>query len=1544
MPLFHLRHRAAMHSAKPRRRHHAAVSAEVLEDRTMLTGLVMDESVFNPQLFGQNIEEQIPIDPFGPNGVAGLSYAIIDGDPEHPISNAVGLSRLPQDGILGGVPIAKSAQVPQAIASTAKPMTATVILHLLQQQVIAEKGISADLTAELQEKLDQNIVDFLPETWGPGVNGNGPGWAQNFNQITIRELLQHTSGLLGTNNPATGGVDSTPGSFYSGGGNRYNYSGLQQIAENGIVNANVNGDGTTSWPADYWTTNYSWFRVMLPYMWDEISNNELDLNAQGSAIIMSALAEDDGIAEDLRNAIEEDWGIESTGNDNYTIAPGQLTSTIFKYYLTRYLLEPAGVVNPQVNSSGPAPTLFYPLVPGNTPGVDPSDPASGPLTIDIVGNQLLNLGPRSLFLSSEDHTRVITAIRHGAVSGAPILLPATRDLMEGENLGWGTGNPSGLFGTYYDHGGGNFRPAATQPVMNNTYAMAFPNGVEVTTQINSQIQLTSSAPTVVGAAFNPTATPTTTTEQVAIINAYENAWTDLVYDGDDLLDGLGNEHDTFRLARNANPLYIDFFHDNMTTPVFTRRIDTLDTITINGLDGTNVYQLFDLPASIEVVINGGSQYDVVTVGIPASGVSAGDLDQFAPGTLTFNGGTGYNELNINDNGNGNPLGEFYIIRDDEVIRSGAGVYGYHNVNTLNVVTSNFSDDVFVLGTHPATTTNVDTDTGPDNVTIGNTAIDFVLGQVNLLNSVSDTVRFADTSSDTGHTYDVDSDRTVIDGSVTVTYSAFDLEIDTGNGNDTIDVDSLWAAQDLDITTGLGENEINLNLLSNPLETSVLGEITVHGGTGDNDTLTVNDGTSLLETSYTITGESVDRPGIQTIEYDGIDELNVNGAISASSYDIESTSAATNVNAGIFGDTFNVGVAALNLIDGELSIDGGDLSGTGGSDAAGEDDVVNLNDGFGSSWAYVIQNDVVLGNGFAAITLDDIEQATLDASSLNNVVHIVNSYFDTRYTVNGHAGDDWFYLATTSRDLTDFNNPVVVNGGFGDNHLVLYDDLTLSNHAYTVTDNSVDRLLFGEFGPLPPQGVGVTFSDMVDVELVLNNQDNTVNVQSTNPDTRYLFYGQFGSDTLNLNRHLDDTTDANILIDGADITGKNIDIEYHNFAQLNVTLGEENTRVAIEDLHSDADLKLGAGNDRLLVTPTSRNLTNISRTITVDGEGGYDRLILNDSNNPFGANYTITPTTIDRFLFGPFPGSEPGATYENIEFVRLFMTAHDDIANINGTNPGTRYDVRGRRGNDTFYVNQPPASPVTLLGGNGVDSVDITGTRGDDEVSISYGTGTADVNLVSIEVAGFNGLTGDDALVYQGIAGVDEDVSIHASTTAGSGTLSILAEDVESDALDLAFENTEFLDLLANCEDDDTAAFHGTVQRDWFDINLTAEGTNTDPVLKLRNRQTGAQLLALRDYENFDRLSVLGGDAADRFDVLVGPTGPSARRDLLIDGGSPSGRGKPRDVLNVFFQTPRPKITKSYNPNLDEGFIDLEYDHYRFFIELENIERARLKRV
>ena len=113
------------------------------------------------------------------------------------------------------------------------------------------------------------------------------------------------------------------------------------------------------------------------------------------------------------------------------------------------------------------------------------------------------------------------------------------------------------------------------------------------------------------------------------------------------------------------------------------------------------------------------------------------------------------------------------------------------------------------------------------------------------------------------------------------------------------------------------------------------------------------------------------------------------------------------------------------------------------------------------------------------------------------------------------------------------------------------------------------------------------------------------------------------------------------------------------------------------------------------------------------------------------------------------------------------------------------------------------------------------------------------------------------------------------------------------------------------------------------------------MLKL-NTSGGAALLQLRNYSGFNTLKVFGLDGADTFDVF---TGPSAGRDVFIDGGIPSGKRKLTDVLNVWYVAPRPAIVHSAaTQNPDAGLVDLDYGTSSSLIQYVEIEKVVIARV
>ncbi|WP_224247267.1 serine hydrolase [Hyalangium gracile] len=101
----------------------------------------------------------------------GYSYAIVEAG-QMTTSGGVGYARAPYESSAPGVAMTASTRVHQA--SVSKPITATAMMYLVQNN-----GIS----------LDAPFYPYVSSRW--------PGAAAGVNQVTLRQLLTHRSGMAG---------------------------------------------------------------------------------------------------------------------------------------------------------------------------------------------------------------------------------------------------------------------------------------------------------------------------------------------------------------------------------------------------------------------------------------------------------------------------------------------------------------------------------------------------------------------------------------------------------------------------------------------------------------------------------------------------------------------------------------------------------------------------------------------------------------------------------------------------------------------------------------------------------------------------------------------------------------------------------------------------------------------------------------------------------------------------------------------------------------------------------------------------------------------------------------------------------------------------------------------------------------------------------------------------------------------------------------------------------------------------------------------------
>jgi hypothetical protein len=182
--------------------------------------------------------------------------------------------------------------------------------------------------------------------------------------------------------------------------------------------------------------------------------------------------------------------------------------------------------------------------------------------------------------------------------------------------------------------------------------------------------------------------------------------------------------------------------------------------------------------------------------------------------------------------------------------------------------------------------------------------------------------------------------------------------------------------------------------------------------------------------------------------------------------------------------------------------------------------------------------------------------------------------------------------------------------------------------------------------------------------------------------------------------------------------------------------------------------------------------------------------------------------------------------------------------------------------------------------------------------------------------------------------------VSSSGLVGGGQISVPAVTLVN------FKDVKWIDVNGNeptPTETDTLTFAGTNAADTFNIHLDAAGTSDDPILELLQNGPSTPLLTLRSYTNFNTLNVLGLDGADTFNVYTSPTirDPDVlERNLFVDGGTPSGKKKSTDNLNIYYTPPRPSIiqsTETQDP--DAGIVDLNYGTARFVVQYDDIEQV-----
>lgn len=575
-----------------------------------------------------------------------------------------------------------------------------------------------------------------------------------------------------------------------------------------------------------------------------------------------------------------------------------------------------------------------------------------------------------------------------------------------------------------------------------------------------------------------------------------------------------------------------------------------------------------------------------------------------------------------------------------------------------------------------------------------------------------------------------------------------IVVNTGDGTDDVDVDRLVAGKTVTINLGEGNDRVDVAPDDGDIDTFVLSDITVNGGGGTSDDILFEDENDGVGGDTWTVGNGVVSKSTRNINFTGIENLRIDGADVATTYNVNFTNARLDINSGTAIDTFNVGGGDFdNNIGAVVNIN--DFTGTNNltiddSVDTVDDDYLFENVGGNDpyrftkssellgliSWTEEVNQIDLLANtgsneiefgiagGFpASMDFDIFGGEGADAVRIGDGVG-GNALIDANITFDGQGGSDSFdYLAQgilvgTTRTF----NSRTLTGGTGGVFTAAAGTEVFNLEQGIVNDTvNVDSLVAGLTLAISGNGG----NDTVVAAAASNDFDTNIN-------GLLIFEGGTGTNDRLL---IDDTGDAGA--DPYNITSISPNsftpAPFHDFnKQIGGTARFFNDVEIVDidgnDGNNTFNLLGGGGLPASLDLVIDGNMGNDTLTLG-DGTVGiafYDADIIFNGNDGTDAvrvlgqglassTYTLASTTIDNQFF------TNEITYGTTESVEIRSGTANDVVNVQSTFATVAALIDTGNGNDTVNIG--------LVGGS-VESVD-----GTVDVNLFGGTDTLNYNDV-----------------------------------------------------------------------------------------------------------------------------------------------------------------------------------------------------------------------
>jgi Ca2+-binding RTX toxin-like protein len=378
-------------------------------------------------------------------------------------------------------------------------------------------------------------------------------------------------------------------------------------------------------------------------------------------------------------------------------------------------------------------------------------------------------------------------------------------------------------------------------------------------------------------------------------------------------------NDVFTIRQNStSPASTEVLLNGLT--VYNATPAAGDWFELDGLTGTDTFNINYVQAGIPVNVDGGSGDDTIKIAPRGD-----DLDVIGD-TVTVSGGNDIDTLVINDSADA--TARTYTVTNNSVARSGVPTISYSAIQALTVngsagaSTYNVESTANVLGT--VTTLNGGAANDTFNVTPAATAnLDPIDGELVVDGGAGvNTLTIRDSNRVASSVYAVYADsvtRSVVNPDVVIDYSDIDnLTLFGAGSGATYYVESTAAGTNTVINGSSGTDFFRVSQFVQDLD-EIQGPLTVNGQGGTN-TLTVDDSSQSTGRWYNLDGNTIDW-GTGSIDRSGVQTTTVWGSDKNDVYWLDNPDQTMTVYGGKGTDAFEV----VSAPSGAVTLDGGDDS-------------------------------------------------------------------------------------------------------------------------------------------------------------------------------------------------------------------------------------------------------------------------------------------------------------------------------------------------------------------------------------------------------------------------------------------------------------------------------------------------------------------------------------------------------------------------------------------------------------------------------------------